>query len=104
MSHISIDADVMRQHAARIEQLSADAAEAAAALRSVPLGGGAFGLLCAWIVPPISVVAGAVSAHINGAEDILERTGEELRGAVSDFETFEDTVVQAVRSIEGQLG
>lgn len=100
---IRMDADVVLQHASRVQQLASDAAEAAAALKSVNLGGGAFGVMCAWIVPP-GLVSSAVSQHINGAEGVLERTGQELRGVVADFAAYEEAVVQATRSLEGGLG
>lgn len=101
---IRMDADVMLQHASRVQQLASDAAEAAAALKSVNLGGGAFGVMCAWIIPPVGLVSSAVSQHINGAEGVLERTGQELRGVVADFDAYEEAVVQATKSLEGGLG
>ncbi|QCQ17194.1 hypothetical protein [Microbacterium sp. RG1] len=101
---IKVDADIMLQHASRMQQLAQDAAEAAAAIQSINLGGGAFGLLCAWMVPPVAVVSGAVAEHINGAEGVLERTGNAMRAVVRDFEGYEDAVAQAARSIEGRLG
>jgi hypothetical protein len=87
-----------------MQQLASDAAEAASALQSVNLGGGAFGVLCAWIVPPVSLVSSAVAQHISAAEGVLERTGEEMRSAVTDFETYEQAVTQATETIESGLG
>lgn len=101
---IRMDADILLQHASRVQQLASDAAEAASAIQSVNLGGGAFGVLCAWIVPPVGMVSGAVSQHISGAEGVLERTGQELRAVVADFDTFEETVIQVTKHLEGVLG
>lgn len=103
-AEIRVDADVMMQHASRMQQLAQDAAEAAAAIQSINLGGGAFGLLCAWMIPPISIVSDAVSRHIDGAEGVLDRTAQELRAVVRDFEGYEDAVSQVARGIEGSLG
>ena len=103
-AEIRVDADVMLQHASRMQQLAQDAAEAAAAIQSLNLGGGAFGLLCAWMVPPVAMVSGAVAEHISGAEGVLERTGQEMRAVVQDFDGYEEAAAQVARSIEGSLG
>lgn len=100
---IRIDADLMAQHARRIQQLTRDAAEATAAIKSINLGGGAFGALCAWMVPPVSMVSDAVSKHISGAEHVLERTGQEIQAVVRDFDSYEEEVLRAVRAIESDL-
>lgn len=98
-AEIRVDADVMLQHASRMQQLAQDAAEAAAAIQSINLGGGAFGLLCAWMVPPVAMVSGAVAEHISGAEGVLE-----MRAVVQDFDGYEEAAAQVARSIEGSLG
>lgn len=101
---IRIDADLIQQHASRVERLTSDAAEAADAIRSINLSGGAFGVLCAWMVPPISVVSGVVSAAIEGGEDLIGRTATELRAALREFDEHEQSVIAVVRRIEGTLG
>lgn len=102
--NISVDADLMLQHASRMQQLASDAAEAASAIQSVNIGGGAFGVLCAWMVPPVGIVSGAVAQHIDGAEGVLDKTGTEMRAVVSDFDGYEEAVVQVSQSIEGHIG
>ncbi|SDP13967.1 Excreted virulence factor EspC, type VII ESX diderm [Microbacterium testaceum StLB037] len=101
---IRVDADLLHEHAARIEQLSGDAAQALSALQSISLSGGAFGVLCSWMVPPFSMATDAVGTAIRAGEDVIERTGEAVRGMASDFREFEDSVIDVVRSLEQGLG
>jgi len=100
---IRVDADLLHEHAARMEQLSGDAAQALSALQSMNLSGGAFGLLCSWMVPPFAMASDAVGSAIRAGEDVIERTGEAVRGMASDFREFEESVVDTVRSLEQGL-
>lgn len=97
---IRIDADVIQQHASKGEQLASDAAEAVSAIGSINLSGGAFGVLCAWMVPPVAVVSTAVSQAISGGQDLISRTASEVRAVVSDFDSYEQAVIEAVQGME----
>ncbi|MBZ4488096.1 hypothetical protein LQ938_11520 [Microbacterium sp. cx-55] len=101
---IRVDADLIQQHASRVEQLASDAAEAVSAINSINLSGGAFGLLCAWMVPPVSMLSGVVSSAISGGEDLIGRTATEIRAALGEFDQYEESVTQSVANIEKALG
>lgn len=101
---IRIDAELLHEHAGRVEGLTADAAQALSAIRSVSLSGGAFGLLCSWMVPPFAMASEMVGSAIQAGEDVIERTGDAVRGMAGDFQRFEDSVVDVVRGLEKGLG
>lgn len=100
VGEIKVDADLIQQHATRVDQLAADAAEAVSAIRSINLSGGAFGMMCAWMVPPVAVVSSAVGSAISSGQDVITRTASEIRLAASDFATHEQAVIDGVRSFD----
>jgi hypothetical protein len=101
--HIAIDADVLRTQASKVEALAGDVAEAAAAAGTVNIGGGAFGLMCAFLVPVISPVTTATTGAIRASGELLERTGTELRGAVSDWDATEADIEAALKKLHRSL-
>ncbi|KQM38533.1 type VII secretion target [Microbacterium sp. Leaf203] len=102
--NIRIDAELLNQHAGHVDQLASDAAQALSAVQSINLSGGAFGLLCAWMVPPVGVVSQAVGSAIQQGSRTIERTASQIRDAAGDFQRYEDSVVDVVRSLERGLG
>jgi hypothetical protein len=96
---IRVDADVLHQHAAVIDQLAAEAGRAVSAISSVNLSGGAFGVMCAFLVPPVAIVSGAVGAAIANGQDAISRTAGELRLAVGDFAQREQSTVDTIEGV-----
>jgi hypothetical protein len=101
---IRIDADTLQQHASAVEQLAAGAAEAVSAIGSITLSGGAFGLMCAWMIPPVAAVSAVVSSTISSGEDLISRTADEIRLAAGDFETQEQEALDTVHGLESAFG
>ncbi|REC98258.1 excreted virulence factor EspC (type VII ESX diderm) [Microbacterium sp. AG157] len=101
---IRVDVELLHQHAGLVDQLASDAAQALSAVQSVNLSGGAFGLLCSWMVPPVSSVSQAVGSAIQQGGDAIERSASQLRDAAGDFQRYEESVVDVVRSLERGLG
>jgi hypothetical protein len=97
---IAVDAELVVQHASRLGAVREGVAEAASAVGSVDLGGGAFGVLCSFLVPPAQLVAGMIVS----ADDMLDRTVDELRGFASDVEDRETTIVEQVRALQRGIG
>lgn len=100
---IRFDVDTMRQHASRVDQLGDDVRLAVEAIRSVNLSGGAFGLMCAFMIPPVAAVSTVVAAAIGAEQDLVYRTAAELRMVAGELETHEASVAELLRSIEGEL-
>lgn len=96
---IAIDTELLRTHASRIRTVQAGVAEAASAARSTDLGGGAFGLLCAFLVPPATLVTGIAESMILAADGMLERTIDELRAVATDVEAREEDIARDLRTL-----
>jgi uncharacterized protein YukE len=101
---IRIDPDRLRSHAARVEQVAGDVAMAKDAAGSINLGGGAFGLMCAFLVPPISIVSSVAQSTLSAAGSMVQRSAREVRGVAGDFEANEDDIEQQISSLRSQLG
>jgi hypothetical protein len=98
---IAIDHELIVSHAARLEMVASDIAVASDAGSSTNMSGGAFGLLCAFLAPPAELAASMARQAITSAEGMVRRSATEIRGVGDDMSSYEDTVVQAVRTIEG---
>lgn len=102
-SDIRVDVELLHQHAGLVDQLASDAGQALSAVQSINLSGGAFGLLCAWMVPPVGMVSQAVGSAIQQGGETIERTASQLRDAAGDFQRYEESVVDVVRNLERGL-
>ncbi|QAY59805.1 hypothetical protein ET475_07245 [Microbacterium protaetiae] len=100
---VAWDFDVLREQARRVDQIGDDVGEAAAAARSLHLSGGAFGVLCSFLVPPGVAVTSAAAEMIDASEALMQRTGTQLRGLAEDGEEFERLVVAGVKTLDGEL-
>ncbi len=98
-ARIRVDPEVVSYHAARIERTAADAHLAVTAAQSMNVGGGAFGLLCSFLVAPAMVTTEAAKLALVSVEDVISRSATVLRAGVGDFDRFEDTVIDTVREL-----
>lgn len=101
---IAMDGDLLRYQATQVETIASDVAEAVSAARSLNLGGGAFGVLCSFLVPPAQLVSSAAAQLLQESEALLQRTGTQLRGAAKDVEDREADLAAQLRAIQGRLG
>lgn len=101
---IAIDPDLLRSHAARVDQVASDVAMAKDAAGSVDIGGGAFGVMCAFLVPPISMVSSVAQSTLSAAGSMVQRSAREVRGVAQDFEANEEAIEQQISSLRSQLG
>jgi hypothetical protein len=101
---IAVDFDGLRQHAARVEQIAGDVEQAVAAARSLNLAGGAFGVMCGFLVPPAMVATEVATGMIQQAAGLLERAGAELRGTAEDGEATERSHLEVIRSLAVSVG
>jgi hypothetical protein len=101
--HIAVDQDLITSHAARVEVVASDIAVARDAAGSTNMGGGAFGVLCSFLVGPASLAASMAQQTIQAAEGMVRRSATELRGVGTDMAAFEDDVVQGVAALGSGL-
>lgn len=100
---IALDFDTGRQHAARVGTVIDGVRLAENAASSLNLGGGAFGVMCSFLVTPATLISDVAIGTISSAAAMLERAQTELRGMVADFEEQEQDFAGRYRQIQGQL-
>jgi hypothetical protein len=100
---ISVDFDIVSQHASRVERVAADIGVAQEAIGSVNLGGGAFGLMCSFMVPPVQIVSALASSAVGAAHDMVERSAREIRAAGKDLEAFEEYATSEFAALENEV-
>jgi hypothetical protein len=101
---IAVDADLIHAHAARVQQVASDVGMARQAAASTNMGGGAFGVICSFLVAPASLAATMASAAIGAAEGMVTRSAREVKGVAADMAATEADIVRAVRTLEKALG
>ena len=102
--HIAIDQDLIIAHAARVRQVSTDVQTARDAASATSMSGGAFGVMCAFLVGPATLVATAAAATIASAQGLVDRSATQIRGVADDMAAFEEELAASIRQIESALG
>lgn len=100
---IAIDFDVIGYHANRVDQVAADVAVAQSAAASINLGGGAFGLMCSFLVAPTSLVSTAAQLTLNAAHGMVERSAREIRAVGRDFAVLEQDIIAEIDDLQSEL-
>lgn len=100
---LTIDTEVLLRHAARVDQVAADVGVAKDAAGSVNLGGGAFGLMCSFLVPPLDAVSNAARSALAAADGMVARSAREVRGMAGDFDSLEDGIGENLRNYRREL-
>ncbi|MBN9177609.1 MAG: hypothetical protein J0I43_09620 [Microbacterium sp.] len=100
---IAIDRDLIVSHAARVEQVASDIKVARDAASSTNMGGGAFGVLCSFLVAPATVAAAMAGNAISSAEGMVRRSATEVRGVATDMAAFEDAALAAIKALDANL-
>lgn len=101
---ITVDFDLLRQHAAFVDSLVGDVDSALSALRGGDLLPDAFGLLCAFLVPPGLALSAAATGLLGEDASMLMRTAGELRRTAEQWERFEDDTVATLRALDAGMG
>jgi hypothetical protein len=101
--HIAIDHDLLLGQASAVERVAADLAVARDAAQSTNMGGGAFGVLCSFLVTPATVVATIAGSAMGSAEGMVRRSASELRGVSNDMAEFESDLLQSIAQLESPL-
>ena len=101
---IALDEHVVSYHATRVERLADDVQVAIDAANSMNLMGGAFGVMCSFLVGPTVAVTSLAKGSMQGAEEMLRESARELRAGLADVAAFEDQVISQVRDLARELG
>lgn len=100
---IAVDTETVRRHAQRVAQVAADVRLAENAAGSMNVGGGAFGVMCALLVPPAQIVSSIAIGAISAAGTMLEQSEEQLRGLADDFDEGEQRHIDTISSLLGSV-
>ena len=100
---IAIDFELLSRHAARVEQVAGDVGVARSAAGSINLGGGAFGLMCNFLVLPTSVVSTMAQSALAAAEQMVQRSAREITAVGRDFTTTEESISAEIATLESEL-
>lgn len=101
---IAVDLDVVSTHTSRLYRVASDVALAADAAGSTDIGGGAFGVLCGFLVPPVGIAAATAGEAIRSAEAMLERSATALRKAADDLDAYDHDIARALAALDEILG
>jgi hypothetical protein len=101
---IAVDQDLIIAHAARVEVVASDVGVARDAAGATNMGGGAFGVLCAFLVPPATMAASMAQQAIQAAEGMLRRSATEVRGVATDMAAYEEAVGQVTDTLDSTIG
>ena len=98
-SKIAIDTDRLAAHAARVDAVASSVDLALSAASSINLGGGAFGLMCNFLVFPTTAVSMIAVSALGSAGEMVTRSAKEVRGLASDFERNEEHIQDQISKI-----
>lgn len=100
---INVDSDAVTLHAQHVEQIAADVRVAIDAAGQTMLSSGAFGVMCAWMIPPFLAVATATTATLSSAASSIDRSARELRAAAADFDEHETAVSGKLSGVHSSI-
>jgi hypothetical protein len=100
---IAIDLDVVESHARRVEALGADVQEAIDAAASMNVAGGAFGVLCSFLVPPALVVTTAARSALLGVHGAIGQSAATLRAGARDLVGCDEDAVQVLGALVDEV-
>jgi hypothetical protein len=103
MTRIAIDAEALRQHATAMRQVAADVQEAVEAARGIDLAGGAFGIMCSFLVPPAQAASTAAISGITSSKGMLDRTADEVVDVADETDAAEADRVRTFQSVQKAL-
>lgn len=100
---IEVDAAALRAQAAEVERIAGDVTYARDAAGSLNLAGGAFGLMCSFLVAPAMAVTAIARETMAETSRMLRREADALRETADDFEGIEDDVGAEMRTLGREI-
>ena len=100
---ITIDSALLDAHARQVEQVAGDVRLAIQAAGQTMLSAGAFGLMCAWMIPPFLGVAGAATATMVSAAGALDQSARDIRAVGADFDKVEQRASTKFRALTSEI-
>ena len=101
---LKVEPSVLRSHAAKVAEISDGVASAKSASGATNLAGGAFGIMCSFMVPPLSAVKGVADLVIDSAAGAIEETVGDLKDVADSYEDTDVANSKALNDITALLG
>jgi len=98
-----VDTEVLRRHAARVQQVASDLATAKAAAATTSLHGGAFGLLCSFLPSIVQGVDAAARQAVSAVHDASDATVDQLGAMARSIDAVDERVQDALRGLLAAL-
>jgi len=96
---IAVDQTELRSEAGKIDAVASAIGTARDAVASMNLGGGAFGIMCAFLVPFAQAATDAADEALQTTAAMVNREADALRDTADDFEATEEAIVQDLHDI-----
>jgi hypothetical protein len=97
-----VDPAQMQTHAGRVGQVADLARQARQAAAGMNLGGGAFGIMCNFLVTPLQLLSAPAIGFLDRVAESVEATGEAFNTAAGMFDQAEaDSVADIERELSG---
>lgn len=100
---IAVDPSALLTEAGRIDHVAGRVDEARNAVDAMNLGGGAFGLMCSFLVSPAMLVTSVAANTMAETASMLRREADTLREIAREFERFEDGVGADLRALSAEV-
>ncbi len=100
---IQVEPAALRTGATQIETTAGAVDLSVDAATSMNLGGGAFGIMCAFLVPSAQLITNAAVGTMRQTADMLRREAAALRSIASDFESGETDTSSTLSGLDATL-
>jgi hypothetical protein len=100
---IAIDPGILRSVATELTAVGERVAGVEARLAAHPLSVSAFGLMNAWMAPPVAALESHVAEVVQVSAGLAIAVGAATRAAAGDFEAHETAIVDGLHDLERQL-
>jgi len=100
---IEIDPEILRAVAKDLTAVGEDVAGAGQRIAATPLSASAFGLMNAWMAPPISGLVSHVAELVQVTGGLATAVGAATSEAAADFERNEAGIVDTIGGLQRQI-
>jgi hypothetical protein len=101
---ITIDPEVLTRAGSDLQRSSERLGEDAQTLGGASLASGAFGLMNAWMVPPVQALAGQAREFVQASGQVSAAIGLAAVAAAQDFADTEQRIIGVITALEEELG
>ena len=101
---LRIDPQGLAAHAARISNIADQADLARQAAVSMNLGGGAFGLMCAFLVPPLELISTPAEGFLGAIAEDVRAAANALSWSAQEFADTEKQITNSLYGLADQIG